>query len=150
MQHGDHNEQSHDEAPAKFIAAIKQLRREKVFVPRSIDDAVLLVARKHLQPEEKSNRLFGSWLFQFATASAIAVVVLVGFLFLKNPRMTFAREDVNQDGRVDILDALALARQSRSGKTPAHLDLNGDGVVDRRDAEIIATHAVKLEKGNRS
>jgi len=49
---------------------------------------------------------------------------------------------------VDILDALALARAAQSERQPAsNLDLNGDGVVNRRDADLIARQAVKLEKG---
>jgi hypothetical protein len=64
---------------------------------------------------------------------------------------TLAREDLNRDGRVDILDAFALSRQLRDGKASSTgLDLNGDGVVDERDAEVIAARAVRLEKGDRS
>jgi hypothetical protein len=58
-------------------------------------------------------------------------------------------EDLNRDGRIDILDAFALARQVEHGEKPGRqLDLNGDGMIDRRDAELIAAHAVSLEKGN--
>ena len=64
----------------------------------------------------------------------------------------YAREDVNQDGRVDILDAFQLAREIQSGAAlPTALDFNGDGVVDRSDADVIASEAVSLEKkGGRS
>ncbi|MCL4785299.1 MAG: hypothetical protein KJ070_00695 [Verrucomicrobia bacterium] len=52
---------------------------------------------------------------------------------------------------MDILDAFLLARHLQSGDKPElNLDLNGDGVVDHRDAETIAAEAVKLEKGGRS
>jgi hypothetical protein len=68
-----------------------------------------------------------------------------------NRAPAYAREDVNRDGRVDILDAFLLARQLQSGDNPgSSLDLNGDGVVDHRDAESIAAKAVKLEKGGQS
>jgi len=90
--------------------------------------------------------------------AAAAAMIVAGFLFFfagrsSNPRnpATFAREDVNHDGRVDILDAFALARQLKQAKvSDLHLDLNGDGVVDERDMEIIASEAVKLDKGGRS
>jgi len=57
------------------------------------------------------------------------------------------REDVNRDGKVDIRDALLLARklELREPVSPA-LDINGDGRVDRRDAEAIAVQAVRLDK----
>jgi hypothetical protein len=62
-----------------------------------------------------------------------------------------AGEDLNHDGRVDILDAFQLARQLQTGQKPAAgLDLNGDGVVDWRDVEVLATRAVHLEKGGQS
>ena len=65
--------------------------------------------------------------------------------------MAYVREDLNRDGRVDILDAFQLARQLQSGNDPgAGSDLNSDGEVDRRDVEIIAAQAVRLEKGGRS
>jgi hypothetical protein len=61
--------------------------------------------------------------------------------------MSLAAEDINGDGKVDILDALALARslQSRSGVTQTW-DVNGDGVVDDRDVDVIARNAVAIGK----
>ena len=76
--------------------------------------------------------------------------MLVGLIHsLTRQTTTFAREDINHDGRVDILDAFQLARELESGAKPA-ADLNGDGVVDQRDADLIAARAVRLEKGGRS
>ena len=63
----------------------------------------------------------------------------------------FARWDLDRDGRVDILDAFAVARQLKQGGTRnLQLDVNGDGVVDERDVAAIAARAVKLEQGGRS
>ena len=56
-------------------------------------------------------------------------------------------DDINGDGSVNILDALALARMTQPGGTrPAGLDLdrNHDGVGDERDADAIARAAVRL------
>ena len=60
---------------------------------------------------------------------------------------SLAREDVNGDGRVDILDALALSRQIDRG-TAGRFDLNGDGRVDQQDVHAVAAHAVRLESGS--
>jgi hypothetical protein len=61
------------------------------------------------------------------------------------------REDLNGDGKVDILDALMLAKKLQSApSSDLQLDVNGDGVIDRRDIETIAAHAVSLEKRGRS
>ena len=55
--------------------------------------------------------------------------------------------DLDQSGRVDILDAFALARQLDSDVVPTHGDFNGDGIVDRADVDAIAMAAVRLPDG---
>jgi hypothetical protein len=53
--------------------------------------------------------------------------------------------DINADGVVDILDALALSRMLREGAAAAApWDITGDGVVDGRDVDALAAAAVLL------
>lgn len=53
--------------------------------------------------------------------------------------------DVDQSGRIDIVDAYALAVRLRSGqKVDAACDVNGDGKVDERDVEEIARRSVAI------
>jgi anti-sigma factor RsiW len=55
--------------------------------------------------------------------------------------------DVNGDGRVDVLDAFAVARVIEAGGAPEPgWDLDGDANVDRRDVELIARAAVALDE----
>ena len=97
------------------------------------------------------------WL-PWVSVAAAAVVLLVAIpQFSKRPTLApardaaFARWDLDRDGRVDILDAFALARQLKQGGTGnLQLDVNGDGVVDERDVAAIAARAVKLERGGHS
>ncbi len=57
----------------------------------------------------------------------------------------FAREDVNGDRSVDILDAFALARRLEQPESvPAAWDFNNDGTIDRGDVDWIARVSVKL------
>src|SRR6185503_17586917 len=61
-----------------------------------------------------------------------------------------AQGDVDGNGRVDILDALVLAKKLRDhpGATPrAGEDVNGDGVVDRFDVDAVARLAVRVGAG---
>lgn len=55
------------------------------------------------------------------------------------------RKDVDRSGGVDMLDALALARKIEAGEALGiELDFNGDGIIDRLDAEWIAMASVRL------
>ena len=155
MQIPDHNEERADEspqAPARLISALKRLPRQKVFVPRTIDEAILREAKRRLEKPERPRFSWRHWVPRFA-AVAIALAV-VAYVILRHETITrrpaFAREDLNHDGRVDILDAFAVARQLKSGQVAPEGDVNGDGVVDRVDVETIASHAVRLEKGGHS
>lgn len=53
--------------------------------------------------------------------------------------------DLDDNGRIDILDAFALARSIQSGDDrPEVPDLNNDGQRDQRDVDLIAMTAVTL------
>lgn len=157
MNHGDINTRRDGEepqAPAKLVAALEELPARRVFVPPVVDAAVLLAAHRHLaQPGRSGIGVLRFWLHWPVWATACLAVAALIYLLMKPIAITpaIAHADINHDGHVDILDAFQLARELQSGRKPAAgLDLNGDGVVDQRDVEIIAAQAVKLEKGNRS
>ena len=140
------------QAPQKLVAALKEIPSRHVFVPPTIDEAVLRAARKHLtRPQRAKCWRFRPWIVWPATAVVCLLLAVLGNFVMKQPRTAFAREDVNHDGQVDVLDAFQLARGVQVGmKQSSELDLNGDGVIDRRDVEFIAAKAVKLEKGGKS
>ena len=55
------------------------------------------------------------------------------------------RHDLDGNGRVNILDAFVLARHVESAAVPrGQWDLNGDGLVDRNDVDLVAMAAVAL------
>lgn len=137
------------EAPARLVSALKEGARRKIFVPPTVDDAILKAARTQLCPASKSSAPhLPRWVFWSALAGTCVVIALLARM---SAPPQFAREDLNHDGKVDILDSFALARQLKNGGSlPAYLDVNGDGVVDERDVTSIATRAVALGKDNRS
>jgi hypothetical protein len=53
-------------------------------------------------------------------------------------------EDLNGNGRVDILDAFVMACEIRSGRGQRIHDVNGDGQLDQTDINEIAQRAVML------
>jgi hypothetical protein len=143
------NSEQNLEAPAKLVAALKDGAQWKIFIPPAVDGAILKAARTQRHPESKSNVfLWPRWVLWPALAGACAVIALLARML--GPSQ-FAREDLNRDGKVDILDSFALARELKSGEpVPKAFDVNGDGVVDERDINQIAAHAVSLGKESRS
>jgi len=133
-------------APPKLVEALGRVSRADVFVPPAFDQAILNAARRRLQPKSLVWLCWPRLLF----ASA-AVVLILGFVIwiaqpFKNDRRKIAG-DVNGDGRVDILDAFALARCVKASPSACvKFDLNGDGVIDQRDIDLLAARAVRLDK----
>lgn len=139
------------EAPERLIKALKDSSRREIFVPPYVDRAVLEAARRHLAKESSASRRRPWWMLWPALATACLATALIARFLTAHSQPQFAREDLNHDGRVDILDSFALARELKSGQvSPAAFDVNGDGVVDERDVAIIAAHAVALGKDDRS
>jgi hypothetical protein len=155
-KHNEPREQS-AEAPARLAAALKRIPEPRIFIPTTVDESILRAAERKLTPKRHHELQWRGFLRWFAAAAALVLLLglIAQFLRKHNPAQTagsgFAREDLNHDGQVDILDAFALARQLRTG-APANpqMDLNGDGVVDERDVSYLSSQAVRVDKGGRS
>jgi hypothetical protein len=159
MQLPEQNQHDQDEAlqaPPKLVSALERLPQEPVFIPPTVDEAVLRAAQRHLEGPRQARP---GWFRLMPWVAAAAAIVLLTALprFFTQPvtgparDAILARWDLDHDGRVDILDAFALARELRQGGTRnVQWDVNGDGVVDERDVAAIAARAVKLEQGGPS
>ena len=144
------------DAPSGLIHAFRQLRPKRIPVPRSVDDSILNAARRTLnRPAPVESMPVRWWAVQnwpnWARIPGLAAAgLLVAFLSFMLTPSRFAREDVNRDRIVNILDAFELARELRSGAPlPARFDFNGDGIVNRADADAVAAEAVRLERSGR-
>ena len=149
----DETNESRLQAPDALRSALQNLNPPP-FIPPTVDEAILKAARGQLRPAARARR---RWFLARLCGAAVAFVLLVSVPILLFKRHEVAREtetryrqDLNHDGRVDILDALQVARRLDSGVTSQELDLNGDGVVNVQDAATIAIEAVRLDKGGRS
>jgi hypothetical protein len=136
------------DAPARFVRDLRTLYRAEVPVPQEVDGQVLGAAR-HRVASVRRRLVVIRWA---AVASAAAAVLVAAILLHPGPRPSasrgavVAREDVDRDGEVTILDAFALARGlESSARPPAEWDVNGDGVADRKDVDLVAMAAVRLE-----
>jgi hypothetical protein len=149
-----HDDQDQDlQAPPRLVSALQLATKPQIFVPPTLDETILKAANQHLVPRNEPKPLWLRLSPWFAAAAALFLVLAVipHLLRKSGPSPSagrFVLEDVNHDGKVDILDAFALARQLKAGTSPnPRMDINGDGVVDGRDVTSLAAHAVKLEKG---
>jgi len=176
MQNG-HSDDKELEAPPRLVAAFKQLPKTPIFIPPTLDEALIKAARQHLAAPEKKRTLWSRLRPWTAAAAGFAAVILVAYphakellgfgqsrkavrrgwenvhtgIQIQSHGLAYAREDLNRDGKVDILDAFMLAKKLQAlHVSDPNLDINRDGIVDRRDAEAIAAHAVSLEKRGHS
>ena len=143
----------------KFTEDLGRLFAPDRPIPASLDRAVAEAARRHLpQPEPRI------WKLRWTVPATAAAAILVGisiWWFNAGPGNRTAREarpqalavapsqaDIDRNGKVDILDAFTLARHIDSTRpVETAWDLNGDGLVARRDVDTVALAAVRLNKG---
>ena len=171
----EHNSEHPDEEtfadlPLKMQSALRDAFRSTEPIDTEIDQSILLQAREHLEQtgkihvtQESQSWSRGVWI-SIATVAA-ALFLVASLTMFRNgsdqsgpssmgiARSTngaeLAREDLDGNGRVDILDAFLLARQLEQGEVnnPAW-DLNGDGKVDQMDVQQAAMFAVRLNNGS--
>jgi len=159
----DHNRQFDDaeqHVSPQFRKDLRALFDPPGPVPQQVDKAILASAgaclrkRKHGTPHRLIIPL------RWAAVAAAAVIVLGTILYhqavptnhqssiINHQSVAERRADIDDNGRVDILDAFRLARDIESrGQADTKWDLNGDGVVDRKDVDVVAVAAVRLDKG---
>src|SRR5687767_10762272 len=139
---GDDNRD--EQLPAVLAEQLRTVAsKTALFVPLSRDETVLSRAREHFaEVRRRPNRFSRVW--WTAAAACIAIVAVAGLSLFEKTR--YEQADADHGGRVDILDAFALARRLQQGSATGP-DLNGDGIVNKADVDAIAVRAVKLKKG---
>jgi hypothetical protein len=139
---GDQNRD--EQIPDALTEKLREVAsKTTILVPSSIDQAVLSDVKTHFRQTRRERRQITriAWL---AAAACVALLALFGLRHLSQGR--YERADIDHNGRVDILDAFALAR--RIEQSPPHgVDINKDGLVNKADVDAIAAQAVKLKKG---
>ena len=137
----------------KLGVDLNALFKPQLSVPPEVDRAVMNQARQRLL-RRRPRRLL-RWAVSVAAAAAVIIFVFTVELAKKEPGPVFSRldhavtpADIDQNGRVDILDAFRLARHIESTDRPeTKWDINGDGLVNRNDVDSVAFAAVRLDKG---
>jgi hypothetical protein len=166
VQNNEDNDDPGLQAPARLVSALNRVPQEHPFVPPAVDEAVFRAARQHLNKPEsprkeasglaslcQSLHLHWGWKGWLGTATAAIVALLLASQFrqMESRRSASMHTGPNPAKRLDILDALKLAKRLQAGPvSEPRWDLNRDGVVDERDVRAIAVEAVRLDKGGRS
>ena len=143
----------------RFAEDLGELFASQEAIPDSVDRAIAEAARRHLRRSPRK-----LWWIRWSVPATAAAAILVGISLWwfpggAGPRMahemapqvaseTPSQADIDRNGKVDILDAFVLARHIEA-KRPVEQtwDLNGDGLVDRRDVDAAAQAAVRLGEG---
>ncbi len=159
--HDNTHSESDPQAPRELINHLSKLYAAQSPVPPVVDEAVLACARRQMLSRRPRRVL--RW--AVPPAAAAAVIMWVVFNPFATPDRTIdplasseqrhgladaiaVSRDIDGNGRVDILDALALARSIKDGRVGDRLwDFNGDGAIDRQDVDAVARSAVRLNKG---
>lgn len=131
--------------PPGLLADLKGIYGRPLALAPEQHEAILELVDAELAPlrHRGAVRRWGLLAAGFGASVAASIALI---LWLNTPMDIRIAGDVNGDGRVDIVDALSLARRLKSGQTPPpRLDLNRDGVIDHRDVDLIAQQAVTPE-----
>jgi hypothetical protein len=140
----------------EFTEDLNALFEPKLSIPPEVDRVILDKAHQHFDKKHWRHRVFHHIrLWKVAAAAAVIILAFSLNLTQKSGPPTSPLElvkaravDIDENGQVDILDAFKLARYVESaGKADKKWDINGDGLVDRADVDLVAKAAVRLDKG---
>ncbi len=137
--------------PPSLRSALSGLYGTGPAISRALDERVLGMAR-----EQHARRIRMRWVMRYAIGSvaAAAAVILVVINLPRNQGTSESgkaaavavAEDLNRDGKLDILDAYLLAKRLADQQPLAkEWDVNGDGVIIGKDVDAVALAAVKLK-----
>ena len=136
----------------KLSEDLNALFKPQFSVPPELDRAIMDQANRRLVQRHWRHRIFHH-ISLWRIAAAAAVIIFVFSLNLtQKPGPTTTSSiiveaqavDIDRNGRVDILDAFKLARHIESADAEKKWDINGDGFVNRKDVDLVASAAVSL------
>jgi hypothetical protein len=119
--------------PAAIVARLERADRALGVVSPRTDEAVLAAARAQFAARPRHAAVRRSrWAVPFAAAAAAVVAAILVLRPFDVPRVA---DDVDGSGRVDILDAFALARLRAA---------QGDAAVSQERIDMLAERVVAL------
>jgi hypothetical protein len=156
---GNMNDEKRFRVSEAFSEDMKGLFAARESVPGEVDRAVMDAAGRRFAGRKR--RMVLRWAGSVAAAAAVLVFafVLTQSRIGREPEFSamrvysFAEKsgglegDIDMNGEVNILDAFKLAKGIEAGtEGDLRWDINGDGMVDRRDVDSVAYAAVRLKR----
>ena len=128
-----------DQLPDAIVARLKARDRALALLTPAVDRAVETAARAQFAPRRSRTAAAQGWRYAAVAAAAVALIaVFIAQPFAPDealrPRLA---DDVDGSGRVDVLDAFALAR-SREGDP---------GAVSQNRIDALLASIVSLDSG---
>jgi hypothetical protein len=136
----------------KLSEDLNTLFEPQFSVPSELDRAIMDRANQCLAQRHWRHRVFRHISIWRIAAAAAVIIFAFSLNLTKKPGPTTSRSvlaeaqavDIDRNGRVDILDAFKLARHIESADAEKKWDINGDGFVNRKDVDLVASAAVSL------
>lgn len=136
----------------EFSEDLKKLIKPPKPVPEAVDKFIITLAEKKFAGKRTYKLL--RWIAPAASVAAAVILVVISIAPSKTTKQvslatqSFAKEDIDHNGRVNILDAMKLDKEITNVKA-ANIgwDVNKDGLVDKKDVDLVAYAAVRLNKG---
>ena len=152
----------------KLSEDLNTLFKPQFSVPPELDRAIMDRANRRLVQRHWRHRVFRHISLWRVAAAAAVIIFAFSLNLTQKPWPSTSRTvlveaqavDIDRNGRVDILDAFKLARhvesadRSKTNLSPVsgtvqalrkqEWDINGDGLVNRNDVDLVASAAVRL------
>ncbi len=140
----------------EFSADLNTLFKPQFSIPPEVDRAVMDRAHQQLSLKHWGHHILRHISIWRIAAAAAVIIFAFSLNLTQKPGPTTKQSllvgarvvDIDRNGRVDILDAFKLARYVESTElTENKWDFNGDGLVNSNDVDVVASAAVRLDKG---
>ena len=140
----------------KFSEDLNILFKSQFSIPPEVDRAVMDRAHQRFTPKHWGHKILRHINIWRIAAAAAVIIFAFSLNLTQKPGPTTSQSllvearavDIDRNGRVDILDAFKLALYVESaGSTEKKWDINGDGLVNSNDVDLVASAAVRLDKG---
>ncbi|MHC4535358.1 MAG: dockerin type I domain-containing protein [Planctomycetota bacterium] len=137
----------------KFSEDLNILFKSQFSIPPEVDRAVMDRASQHLTQKHWSHHILRHISIWRIAAAAAVIIFAFSLNLTQKPGPTTSQSllvearavDIDRNGRVDILDAFKLACYVESAeRTEKKWDINGDGLVNSNDVDLVASAAVRL------